>query len=59
MRYGGGTKMNRNIIKLLGRRKEKMLHLGNSKIDNKENRIQKRRLSYLYKFKWTESQDTV
>ena len=32
--------MNRNIIKLLGRRKEKMLHLGNSKFD-KENRIQK------------------
>ena len=30
--------MNRNIIKLLGRRKEKMLHLGNSKIDNKENK---------------------
>ena len=40
------------------KKKRKKLHLGNSKIDNKENRIQKTKLSYLYIFKWTKSEDT-
>lgn len=40
----GGTKLNRNVIKVLGRRREWKLYLGSSKTDNKDNIIQKNKV---------------